>query len=215
MKIQPNSKVVMIGDSITASQRAQTVEQETREDLGKGYVSFVHGLLTVCYPTHQIQVINRGVPGDTVREMKARWQTDVLDLKPDWLSVCIGINDVWRQYDGKHENDWQVYIDEYEQTVDELVSTVRPTLKGLVLMTPYFLISDRANAMRATTDQYGAVIKKLAGKHQALLVDTQAVIDNALMHLPAATLAWDLAHLYIPGDMLLARAFLKSLDFEW
>ena len=50
-------------------------------------------------PPHSIRVLNTGVSGNTVRDLDARWQRDALDLKPDWLSVMIGINDVWRQFD--------------------------------------------------------------------------------------------------------------------
>ena len=59
----------------------------------------VDALLGAVYPERMIRVINMGVSGNTTRDLKARWQTDVLDLKPDWLSIMIGANDVWRQYD--------------------------------------------------------------------------------------------------------------------
>ncbi|MFN8378973.1 MAG: GDSL-type esterase/lipase family protein [Anaerolineae bacterium] len=46
-------------------------------------------------------VINMGVGGNTVRDLAARWESDVTALNPDWLSICIGINDVWRQFDAR------------------------------------------------------------------------------------------------------------------
>ncbi len=210
MKIQPNSTWVMAGDSITACQR--NVFDPT--DLGTGYVSFVDGLLTACYPSHHIRVLNRGVPGDTVRELKARWPADVLDLSPDWLSVCIGINDVWQQFDGKHEGWPHVTLAEYEQTLDELLATARPMLKGLMLMTPYFL-QPRGEPMRTMMDDYGNAVRRLAGKNRAIFVDTQAVFDSVVVHVSVKTLAWDRAHLNIPGHMILARAVLQSVGFNW
>ena len=71
-------------------------------------------------------MLNRGVSGDTVRELKARWQADVLNLKPDWLSVCIGINDVWQQFDGKHEGQSHITLAVYEKTLDALLAIARP-----------------------------------------------------------------------------------------
>jgi lysophospholipase L1-like esterase len=210
MKIESNSTFLMIGDSITACQR----DVSDPDDLGKGYVSFVDGLLTACCPSHHIRVLNRGVPGDTVCDLKVRWQTDVLGLRPDWLSICIGINDVWQQFDGKHEGQSHVTLAEYEQTLDEFLTTTRPTLNGLILLTPYF-IQPRGEPMRAMMDEYGAVVRRLARKHAAILVDTQAIFDSAAEHVPVETLSWDRAHLTIPGHMLLTRAVLNAVDFEW
>jgi len=210
MIIRPNNTLIMIGDSIAACQR----DDSNPDDVGKGYVGFVDGLLTACYPSHHIRVFNRGVPGDTVRELKARWQADVLDLLPDWLSVCIGINDVWQQFDGKHEGQAHVTLTEYEQTLDELLTATRPLLKGLILLTPYF-IQSRGEPMRMMMDDYGAAVQRLAKKYHAIFVDTQSVFDRAVEHMPVETLASDRAHLTVAGHMLLARAVLQSVDFHW
>jgi lysophospholipase L1-like esterase len=135
-------------------------------------------------------------------------------LKLDWLSVCIGINDVWRQFDGKHEGHSHVTLVEYEQTLDELLMTVKPRLKGLILMTPYFIHS-RSEPMRAMMDEYGSAVRRLAQKYGAIFVDTQSVFDRAVEFTPVENLTWDRAHLHIPGHMLLARAVLQSVDFSW
>jgi lysophospholipase L1-like esterase len=215
MKIQPDSTLVVVGDSITACQRVYPDNPEGMPvDLGKGYVSFVDGLLTACYPSHHIRVLNRGVSGDTVRELKARWQADVLNLKPDWLSICIGINDVWQQFDGKHEGQSHVTLSEYESTLGALLVTARPILTGLVLMTPYFILP-HGEPMRTMMDMYGTAVWRLAQRHQAIFVNTQAVFDSAVEHVPVETLARDCAHLAIPGHMILARAILQSVGFEW
>ena len=62
-----------------------------------------------------------GTSGHRVRDLKERWQTDVLDLKPDWLAIMIGTNDVWRQYDSPAMTEDHVYIDEYRATLEELI----------------------------------------------------------------------------------------------
>jgi len=215
MKIQPNSKLVMIGDSITDCQRSRQVGASFSEALGNGYVSYVNGLLTARYPEYCIQVFNKGVSGDTVHELKARWQTDVLDLQPDWLSICIGINDVWQHFDTQYQLESLVSLDEYRLTLDELLRATTPVLNGLILMTPYFVIPNRSDSMRAMMDLYGEVVRRLATQYQAYLVDTQASFDQALVHLDPAVLAWDLAHLTPAGHMILARAYLRAIDFEW
>jgi MinD-like ATPase involved in chromosome partitioning or flagellar assembly len=69
-----------------------------------------------------------------------------------------------------------------------------PSLKGLILATPYFIESNLADPMRVRMDAYGAVVKKLAAKHDAILVDTQAGFDRMLKHMHPMALAWDRVH---------------------
>jgi lysophospholipase L1-like esterase len=215
MHIQPKSKLVMIGDSITDCGRAHPVGEGLFDALGTGYVSLVEGLLTARYPAHGIRVVNMGVSGNTVRDLQGRWQSDVLDLRPDWLSLFIGINDVWRQFDSPLQPEGHVSREEYTRTLETLVRTTRPTLKGLILMTPYFIEPHRADGMRAMMDDYGAVVRRLADAHDALLVDTQAAFDAVLQHLHPMALAWDRVHPTRTGHMILARAFLQAIDYEW
>src|SRR4029450_12951637 len=138
-------------------------------------------VLGVVYHERMLRVINMGVSGNTTRDLKARWQTDVLDLKPDWLSIMIGANDVWRQYDSPKQTERHVLIDEYERNLVELVSSTKPAVKGLILMTPYYIEPNRQDAMRATMDRYSAVVKKVAGATPgAVFVDTQAAFDRLL-----------------------------------
>ena len=214
MKIAKGRKLVMIGDSITDMGRARPVG-EGAGALGTGYVADVDALLGAVCPQLAIRVVNQGIGGDTVRHLKARWQADVLDLNPDWLSVMIGINDVWRQYDCPREAELHVYIDEYEETLGALVAETLPALKGLVLMTPFYLEPNRKDPMRASMDRYGAVVRKLARKHAVSFVDTQAAFDRAMKYYYPATLARDRVHVDRVGHMLLARAFLDSVGFKW
>ncbi len=87
MIIQPNRKLVMIGDSITDCERAQPDGEGLFEATGKGYVSLVDGLLTAGCPSRRIRVVNMGNSGNTIRDLQSRWQDDVLNLKPDWCSI--------------------------------------------------------------------------------------------------------------------------------
>ncbi len=205
----------MIGDSITDCNRARPVGEGLFDALGNGYVNMVNSLLTVSYPAHCIRVVNMGVSGNTVRDLQERWHTDVLALEPDWLSVCIGINDVWRHFHSPYQPEWHVPLQEFTQTLDGLLKTAQRSLKGLILLTPYFIEPNRTEPMRTMMDQYSAAVRQLAAKHQAVLVDTQAAFDVILADLHPMMLAWDRVHPTATGHMILARAFLKSIGYKW
>jgi lysophospholipase L1-like esterase len=215
LKIAPKNKLVMIGDSITDTERARPVGEGLRDALGKGYVALIDALLGAVYPDHALRVVNMGISGNTVRDLEARWQTDVLDLKPDWLSVMIGANDVWRQYDSPTRPEKQVPLEEYEQRLEALVARTKAEVKGLVLMTPFYIEPSRTDAMRAQMDRYGAAVKAIARRQSAILVDTQAAFDEVLKHYYPATIAWDRVHPNAVGSMVLARAFVNAIGFSW
>ena len=215
LRIQPNSKLVMIGDSITDCERARPVGEGLFGALGKGYVSLVDGLLHATIPQQRVRVVNMGLDGNTVRDLDARWQTDMLEQQPNWLSIMIGINDVWRQFDSPLQTEIHVPIDAYGETLAKLVAATRPRLQGLVLMTPYFIEPNRADPMRALMDRYGAVVREVAAAHDAVFVDTQAAFDRVLVQLHPMTLAWDRVHPTLTGHMVLTRAFLNAVGYEW
>jgi len=213
MKIPPNTTLLMIGDSITDCDRAQPIGENC--ELGNGYVSLIHAILGGTCPERGVRILNMGIGGNTVRDLEARWQTDVLDLNPDWLSIMIGINDVWQQLEAPIQTDWQAGLEEYATGLERLVRTIRPQLKGLVLMTPFLIESNRADPIRAAVDKYGEAVGQLAVRYQAILVDTQAAFDAALTVAKPMTLTSDRVHPNLTGHMIIARAFLKALDFAW
>ena len=200
----------MIGDSITDCGRNYDASY-SEEVLGDGYVRLVSDSLESTYPELGIEIINKGVSGDTVRNLKKRWQRDVLSLSPDWLSVMIGINDVWQQINDSLPPENWVLIDEYEQTLDELVGAVAPSLKGLVLMTPYVLELDKSDDMRSKMDKYGEIVRKIAEKYDALFVNTQAVFLEFLRNSEASEISNDRVHMNAVGHQVLADAFLQAI----
>ncbi|GGD75494.1 SGNH/GDSL hydrolase family protein [Paenibacillus nasutitermitis] len=215
LQLKKRDKLVMIGDSITDCERARPVGEGLFNAIGKGYVGIVDALLTAVYPDMGIRVVNVGSSGNNVRNLKDRWQTDVIDLKPDWLSIMIGINDVWRQFDVPTMTETHVYLEEYEQTLEELVIRTKPSLKGLVLMSPFYIEPNPQDAMRETMDRYGEAVRRIAGKHNAVFVDTQAAFNRVLEHIYPATLAWDRVHPSQAGHTVLARAFLQGIGFDY
>src|SRR5690625_8042748 len=85
-------RMVFIGDSITESGKF-----EDPEALGSGYVRLLYDYFITTYPASKFEVINKGISGNRIDDIKARWLRDVIDLNPDIVSISIGINDVWNQ----------------------------------------------------------------------------------------------------------------------
>ena len=92
-------RIVFAGDSVTDMESAQPVGEGLFENVGKSYVRIVENMLAAFYPEIYIRVTNSGISGNTSRDLLQRFDRDVVSLKPDWVSICIGINDVWRQFD--------------------------------------------------------------------------------------------------------------------
>ncbi|TYR73541.1 SGNH/GDSL hydrolase family protein [Rossellomorea vietnamensis] len=215
MKLQKGEKLLFIGDSVTDCERAKPEGEGLPGSLGNGYVSFVDGLLQAVYPDLGVRVVNKGINGHTVRDLKSRWQEDVLEQKPDWLAVMIGINDVWRQYDTPFITDEHVSIEEYEKTLRKLVTEAEASVKKIVLLSPFYLEPNEKDLMRRTMDEYGQVVKKIAKDTGCLFIDTQAAFNKVLEDLYPAALAWDRVHPSTAGHMVLARSFLKEIGFDW
>lgn len=216
MKIQPNSRLLFIGDSITDCGRKRPIGEGAFDGrLGNGYVSLIGAALASVYPDFGIKILNVGISGNTIHDLKYRWASDVLALKPDWLSVLIGINDVWQQVSWPDFIGQNQYGDEFAYTLDELIQQVRPNLQGLILMTPYYLETDKKDPMRALMDHYGRLVREIATSHNAILVDTQGHFDRILKWTDPMDLAQDRVHLNLPGHMILAQAFLQKVDFSW
>ena len=204
-----NQTLLFIGDSITDCGRDRPVGKRWNS-LGEGYVSFVDSMLGAAMPETPVRVLNTGISGNRVTDLEARWKSDVLDLEPNWLSLMIGINDVWRQFDAESGAE-QVGPEQYELVYRSVLAKTRPQLDGLVLMTPYCLETNREDPMRVKMDAYGAITKKLAADFDAIFVDTQAAFDHYLAHQPTQSLCADRVHPNGVGHMILARAFLSAV----
>ena len=208
MLFQPQSKIVFIGDSITDCGR-----RDVAAPYGNGYVSLVRSMLLARYPERGLQFVNRGIGGDTTSHLQARWERDVVAEQPDWLSIKIGINDVWRTYDSAGEG--AVALDQYIATYRTLIERAREaTSAQLILMEPYMIEPDRQQSMRAQMDEYGAAVRELATTFGATLVQTQAAFDAALEHTAPSDWADDKIHPNQPGHAIIALAFLRVIGFE-
>lgn len=208
MNILDGQTILFTGDSITDCGRDRPIGMGN--GLGNGYVSLVNGFWSATNPECNIKVLNTGISGNRVTDLDGRWQEDVLDIAPDWLSIMIGINDVWRQFDNPDMD--QVQINLYEKVYRKLLEQTRGSLKGLVLMTPYLIEPDLSDPMRAQMNRYSALVEKFATEFDAVFVNTQAAFDKYLKHRSSQTLCGDRVHPNLTGHMIIARSFLAEIQ---
>ncbi len=211
MLFEKGDKILFIGDSISDFDRARPVGEGLFNAWGTSYVADVGATLACAYPELGLRVVNMGISGNQVRDLLARWKSDVLDLKPDWVSVLIGINDVWRQFDCPQMPETHVSPEEYRAGYEELIQRTLPLVKGMVLMTPYFMEPNRADPMRSRMDQYGQIVRELAQRHGLVFVDLQAGWDQLFQHMHPCNIAWDRIHPNQIGHMHIARQFLRAV----
>jgi lysophospholipase L1-like esterase len=214
MQLKANQTLLFIGDSITDCGRARPLGARPGNGLGQGYVSYVDSLLGAFFPDKPIRVFNTGISGNRVIDLNSRWGADVLAHKPDWLSIMIGINDVWRHFDGPPGME-QVSGERFESVYRKLIERSQENLVELVLMSPFFLETNREDPMRKKMDAYRAVVRKLASDYRAVFVDVQAAFDAYLSHRPSQSLCGDRVHPNGIGHMIIARAFLAAIGSDW
>ncbi len=206
MLFQDSQRVVFIGDSITDCGR-----RDLYAPYGNGYVSLVRAFVTARRPDTHLTWINRGIGGNTVRDLSARWEQDVVEARPDWLSVMIGINDIWRAF--KDQPDQAVPIDEYESTLRALLArAVEATGCRLILADPYLIEPDREEPQRAETDRYCTVVASLAVQFDAVHVASQEAFDRVLASSRPGDWAGDRIHPNLSGHAVLADAFLNAIE---
>lgn len=208
-------RIVFAGDSVTDMGSVQPVGEGLHEAVGRGYVCVVENMLNTWYPELALRITNSGISGNTSRDLLQRYHRDVVALKPQWVSICIGINDIWRQFDCPAFHDWQVFPDEYEANLEKMILAVNDTAKGIILMTPYYMEPNREDWVRKRTEDYISICKKLAEKYGCILVDLQAMFDRYFTHRHSCCIAWDRVHPNQTGATLIAREFLKCCDFDF
>lgn len=207
-------RIVFAGDSVTDMGSAQPVGEGLFDNVGRSYVRVIENMLAAYYPEVFIRVTNSGISGNTSRDLLERFDRDVTDLKPDWVSVCIGINDVWRQFDSPAITSCHVLPDEYEKNVEKMILKVKDSVKGIFLLTPYYIEPNTADKMRARMDEYGEICKKLAHKHGCILVDFQKMYSDYCAVRHSSYIAWDRVHPNQIGATLMAKAFLEKCGFD-
>lgn len=198
------------GDSITDGNRGRTADPN--HILGHGYVFVIASKYGAAYPERKLTFLNRGVSGNTVANLAARWQADTLDLKPDVLSILIGINDL----------DKSVTAEQFGQQYDQLLAdTVRalPNVR-LVLGEPFGarvgkFDNDQWDARLAELKKRQAIVATLAEKYHAALVHYQRAFDEAMRRAPADYWIWDGVHPTYSGHQIMAEEWIRTVNEFW
>ena len=215
MIFEKYDRIVFAGDSVTDMGSNNPVGEGLFDSLGHGYVRAVENLLFATYPELNIRVTNSGISGNTSRDLLDRYQRDVLDLQPDWISICIGINDVWRQFDTPAIRSNAVLPEEYEANLRQMIEAGKAAAKGVFLLTPYYMEPNREDWMRKRMQEYVDICHKLADEYGVTLVDFQAMYDEYFRFQHSAHIAWDRVHPNQIGAMLMAKHFLKACGFDY
>lgn len=198
----PGSRILFQGDSITDGNRGRT--SDPNHILGHGYVFIIAARHGAAFPAANLDFINRGVSGNTALDLEARWQQDTLDLKPDLLSIMVGVND-----------DAQgVPLDRFEQVYAKLLAQARasnPKLK-LVLCAPFVKHTGQApDSIRRRQE----IVARLAKRFGAALVRFQPVFDEAFKRAPADYWIWDTVHPTYRGHQLMADEWERVVRRFW
>jgi len=203
------ARILFQGDSITDGNRGRSTDPN--HILGHGYVFIIAARHGEAFPELNLDFMNRGVSGNTVLDLEKRWQKDTLDLKPDLLSILIGVNDHGRG----------VALDQYEQVYDKLLADARaanPRLK-LVLCEPFGLPVGRCRdgweARNAALAKRREIVARLAAKYGAALVRFQHVFDEAVKRAPADYWIWDGVHPTYRGHQLMADEWERTVRAFW
>lgn len=208
-------RVVFAGDSVTDMGSAQPVGEGNFETLGVGYVRIIESMLAVWYPELNIRITNSGVSGNKSRDLLERFDRDVVSLNPDWVSICIGINDVWRQFDAPAFKDSSGLPEEYKENLEKMILAVKNKVKGIFILSPYYIESNREDAMRKRMDEYVAICEELAEKHNCIFVNFQALYERFCQIQHSSYIAWDRVHPNQKGAMLMAKEFLLNCGFDF
>ncbi len=211
MKMRPDERLLFIGDSITDCGR----REEPYTPYGCGYVHLFRNLLLHRHPTWRVKILNRGVNGDTIRDLERRWENDVLAERPDRLVVAIGINDVWRRFADPESLDDHVPLEEYLGIYRELLRVSQESgIQGVCLATPFFVEPDRAEPMREMCDLYAEAVRDLTDELFLDLADFQLAVDRFLRDQHPMMIAADRVHLQPHGHLALAETVYEALCGE-
>ena len=200
-------RIVCLGDSITQGGEAPG-----------GYVWILRRYLTTLYPN--IEVINAGISGHKSTDMLARYQRDVIDQKPDMVTISVGVNDVWHGfYDNHPEGDGPraVTLADYRKNVEEMVTRAIAVKAKVVILTTTVIHEDLQNRENAKLVGYNAALKEIAKKHHALFVDFQKPFHALIRDYQAIggrdnLLTNDGVHMNGLGNKIMAYTLLSALD---
>ena len=210
--IKDNAVVLFQGDSITDAGRSRGKAglANNQAALGGGYAWLAAAELLTDRPTDGLQIYNRGISGHKVFQLAGRWQRDCLDIKPDALSILIGVNDIWHTLEGLYKGTVEIYERDYRA----LLAKTRKALPNVtvVVCEPFVL---RCGAVDEKWfpefDGYRAAARAVARDYNAVFVPFQSMFNEAVKLAPPEHWAGDGVHPTGAGAALMAHHWLKAV----
>lgn len=212
-----NEKSLVIlfqGDSITDGNRGRN--KDPNHILGHGYAFSIASRIGDDFAESNHTFYNRGISGNRIPDLKKRWQTDVLDLKPDVLSILIGINDTSMLIRKPEIEDAD--IDQFEATYRDILEQSRqlnPDILFVICLPfvyPVATVKENWEKYSTTLAKLTKRIKKLASEFNTVIVDFPAAIDKAIKRAPLEYWIWDGIHPTVPAHEVMAREWIKKVS---
>lgn len=203
--IEDGATVLFQGDSITDAGR----DRQNGQHLGYGYAMMAASWFHALYPEKNVCFLNRGIGGNRAKDLRGRWQLDCLELKPNWVSIMIGINDTWRRYDRSDPTS----VEEYEEAYRAILEDVKEKLGARLILCEPFVVpvpEDRVQ-WREDLDPKIAVVRKLAREFHAILVPLDGIFAQACTQQEPAFWAGDGVHPSPAGHALIAQSWLRAV----
>ncbi|MCE4565390.1 SGNH/GDSL hydrolase family protein [Maribellus sp. CM-23] len=207
--------VLFQGDSITDAGREKAKELPNNgSSFGGGYAFLTASYLLNAMPENNLTIYNRGISGNKVFQLADRWDKDCVDLKPNVLSILIGVNDYWHKRNGHYDGTVEIYENDYRKLLERTKAAL-PGVK-LVLCEPFYVLETTAvdETWVEPMKQYQAAAKRVSDAFDTLWVPFQKVYDEAIKHAPGAYWTGDGVHPSMAGAQLMAEAWLKTVGLK-
>lgn len=210
--IPPGSVILFQGDSITDAGRSRETANEPNlgATLGRGYAWMAGSHLLVDHPDSKLRIFNRGISGNKVPDLAGRWDADCLALKPDILSILIGVNDIWHRRNGKYDGTLESYEAGYRTLLQRTLEAL-PHVK-LMICEPFVLKCGAIDdSWFPEFDGFRAVAKKMSDEFKTVFVPFQSAFDRAVAYAEPKEWAGDGVHPSPYGAALMAHEWIRAL----
>lgn len=203
MVLKNNDVVLFQGDSVTDCGRAY----EDINSLGGGYPMLIAAGFSALYPELDVRFINKGISGNRSKDLKARWDTDCLQLKPSFISILIGINDCWRRYDSNDPTS----AEDFENNYRYLLTKIREKTDARVLLCEPFVlpVPEDRKVWREDLDPKIHIVRDLAREFKTMLLPLDGIFSSASALKPPAFWLPDGVHPSMAGHALISKEWFR------
>ena len=204
--------ILFQGDSITDSGRNKDDNSyNNSQALGTGYPMLAGAELLEKHASLNLKVFNKGVSGNKVYQLAERWDADCLNIKPDVLSILIGVNDIWHKLEGKYNGTVEIYRHDYIALLERTKNAL-PNVK-LIICEPFAVPGVKAVDDKWYPEFYGyqKAARDIADKFEATFIPYQKIYDEAQKQAAGSYWTPDGVHPTLAGAQLMARAWVEAI----